>query len=859
MGGKPSYEELERKLRKIERDSAKRKEAEKALKESEERARRQRAAIADLVQDPSVAAGEMPEAVRRITETLSKTMEVGRASVRLLSEDASELQCFSLFEGEKGKHSKGAVFKTSFFPSYFQALLAESRIVANRAREDPRTCELTGPYLAPMGIASLLDAGIQIEGKLVGVFSLETVGEARQWQPDEEAFAATAAAMVAQIIANDRRRRAEAALRAKTEELDRYFTSSLDLLCIADTDGYFRRLNSEWERTLGYSLEDLENKRFMDFVHPDDRDATLAVAAKLQRQSPILNFENRYRCKDGSYRWIEWRSLPAGKLIYAAARDITERKRAETELRESERRMAQIIEFLPDATFVIDMEGKVTAWNRGMETLTGLRSADMAGKGGFAYAVPFYGKPRPVLIDLAMKPDPEIAATYVTYHQDGERLLSETYLPDFMDRGPTWLWNTASPLHDPEGRIVGAIESIRDITHHKNAEEEGERLQAQLNQAQRMESVGRLAGGVAHDFNNMLQAILGHTELALGHVEPGGPVAGDLQEIRKSAERSADLVRQLLAFARRQTISPKVLDLNNTVEGTLKMLQRLIGEDIDLAWLPERGLWRVKVDPGQIDQILANLAVNARDAIEGVGKLTIETGNVFLDKTYCIDHAGFVPGEYVLLAVSDNGAGMAKEALEHLFEPFFTTKEVGKGTGLGLATVYGIVKQNDGFINVYSEPGRGTTFKIYLPRHRAGSSQESRESRSEPAPRGQETVLLVEDEPAILEMITKMLERQGYTVLAARTPGEAVRLAGEHPSEIHLLVTDVVMPEMNGRELAKRLLSLHPRLKKLFMSGYTANVIAHHGVLDEAVHFLQKPFSMKDLASKVRDTIDAES
>jgi CheY-like chemotaxis protein len=371
-----------------------------------------------------------------------------------------------------------------------------------------------------------------------------------------------------------------------------------------------------------------------------------------------------------------------------------------------------------------------------------------------------------------------------------------------------------------------------------------------------MESVGRLAGGVAHDFNNMLGAILGYTELGMLGVSPTDPTYGTLKDIQKAAQRSADLTRQLLAFARKQTVAPKVLDLNDTLEGMLNMLRRLIGENIDLEWLPSKDLGRVRIDPSQIEQLLANLCVNARDAIPNTGKITVETGAVTFDKTDCAGHVGMVPGKYVLLAVSDNGRGMDAETLSHLFEPFFTTKEVGKGTGLGLATVYGMVKQNNGFIDVHSEPGRGTTFKIYLPRNTAETGRTRMKDAAQPAARGHETILLVEDEPMILDITTKMLERQGYTVQAAATPGEAIRLAREHAGEIHLLMTDVVMPEMNGRDLARDLLSLYPNLKRLFMSGYTADVIAHHGVLDEGVEFIQKPFSVQALAVKVREVLD---
>jgi CheY-like chemotaxis protein len=370
-----------------------------------------------------------------------------------------------------------------------------------------------------------------------------------------------------------------------------------------------------------------------------------------------------------------------------------------------------------------------------------------------------------------------------------------------------------------------------------------------------MESVGRLAGGIAHDFNNMLGILLGNTEMAIELVDPELPVHAHLREIRKAINRSADLVQQLLAFARKQTISPKVINLNDTVEGMLKMIRRLIGEDIDLAWHPGAGLWSLNMDSSQIDQILANLCVNARDAIGGIGQVTIETGNVILDEDYCRHNPGMIPGDYVLLDVSDDGCGMDEEVLGKLFDPFFTTKDVGKGTGLGLPTVYGIVKQNRGFVDVCSEPGHGSTFRIYLPRHGGEVVEEQKRGTDQPLPGGNETVLLVEDEPMLLNLGKDMLERLGYTVLPAVAPAEALRIAGEHAGEIHLLITDVVMPEINGRDLAVKLSAFYPDVKRLFMSGYTADLIAEHGVLDEGVQFIQKPFSMKDLAAKVRESL----
>ena len=413
-------------------------------------------------------------------------------------------------------------------------------------------------------------------------------------------------------------------------------------------------------------------------------------------------------------------------------------------------------------------------------------------------------------------------------------------------------------LNEMAGDLAYALYFQKMEQDRRKSETRRISLEAQLIQAQKLESVGRLAGGVAHDFNNMISVITGYAEMVMQQLGKDHSVYGDLNEIITAAHRSANITRQLLAFARKQTISPKVLDLNETVGDLLKMLKRLIGEDIDLAWQPSQDLWPLIVDPSQVDQILANLCVNARDAITGVGKITIETGNVTFDEGYCQDHAGFVPGDYVLLAVSDNGYGMSREVLGLIFEPFFTTKEEGRGTGLGLATVYGIIRQNNGFVNVYSELGHGTTFKIYIPRYfgdaRPGAPM--RRQTQIQANRG-ETVLVVEDDPTLLRLTQKMLEKLNYTVLAADNHGTATALAQQHPGKIHLLISDVIMPEMNGRDLADRLLAVRPEMKVLFMSGYTANVIAHHGVLKEGVNFIQKPFSMEELGRRMREVLDA--
>ena len=455
------------------------------------------------------------------------------------------------------------------------------------------------------------------------------------------------------------------------------------------------------------------------------------------------------------------------------------------------------------------------------------------------------------------------------YHPEDQKIISEAFRravekgesydlelrlrPE--NRAVQWVRTIGRPeMH--EGRVVRVLGNIIDITARIKAEEEREGIQGQLLQAQKLESVGRLAGGVAHDYNNMLSVIAGYTELALERVAPDSELHADLKEIQAAAKRSIDITRQLLAFARKQTIDPQVVDLNELVESILRMLRRLIGEEVELVWYPGKHLWAVEMDPAQVDQILANLCVNARDAIDGVGKVTIETGNAVCDDAWCNANAGSRPGEFVVLTVSDDGSGMDKETLGRIFEPFFTTKGVTEGTGLGLATIYGIVQQNKGFINVHSAPGQGTTFKIHLPRHAADPAAAEMETEVQPSVGHGESVLVVEDEPAIMKMTQALLQRLGYRVFAVGSPSQALQLAKTHTDDIDLLVTDVVMPEMNGRDLAHQMNSLYPNMKTLYMSGYTADVIAHRGVLEKGLNFIQKPFSIKDLSVQVRATLD---
>ncbi len=470
-----------------------------------------------------------------------------------------------------------------------------------------------------------------------------------------------------------------------------------------------------------------------------------------------------------------------------------------------------------------------------------------------------------VWVDCLRERKPVVHNDYASLpHQKGlppghTPVIRELVVPVLKKDKVAAILGVGNKLIDYDDGDVETVAYLAEVVYHvietKQSEAEKEKIRSQLQQALKMESVGRLAGGVAHDFNNMLSVILGNAEMALEHDKKHSTITLELEEIKAAALRSADLTRQLLAFARKQTAVPKVINLNHAIEGMLKMLRRLIGEDMQLAWLPQAGLAAIFIDPSQVDQILANLCVNSRDAIRGVGKIIIETGSISLNAEYCRDNPGFVPGEYTMLSFSDNGSGIPKEHLNHIFEPFFTTKKQGEGTGLGLAMIYGIVKQNHGFIKVYSEVGQGTTFRIYLPQY-SGKTEEVAHAEELIIPQGQgELILLVEDETVILEMNIRMLERLGYRVLATDSAHEAIVLAKEHKDQLQILLTDIIMPEMNGHDLAKTIWQTNPDLKCLFMSGYTANVIAQQGFLPEGIHFLQKPFMKKDLAIKLHQIL----
>ncbi len=530
------------------------------------------------------------------------------------------------------------------------------------------------------------------------------------------------------------------------------------------------------------------------------------------------------------------RLAPAVRRALEEAAERASRKQAEDSLRRSEERFRRVFEESPVGMVLFGADYCIINANQAFCQMVGRSREELLGTR---------------LLDLTHADDRSASLEQVEKLFLGE-LSSSQLETRYLARDNRIVWGhvTSSLLQDSSRRLLLGLGVVQDITERKNLEE-------QFRQAQKMEAIGRLAGGVAHDFNNLLGVIMGYSELALMQLGPKGDLRDLLNQILKAGERAASLTRQLLAFSRKQILEPRVLDLNTLLNDLEKMLKRVIGEDIDLITRLQKDLGRVKADQGQLEQIVMNLVVNARDAMPKGGRLTLETANVLLDEGYARHRHPVQPGPYVMLAVSDTGAGMTPEVQARIFEPFFTTKGMGKGTGLGLATVYGIVKQSGGYIWVYSEPGQGSTFKIYLPRVEE-LAEKAHQAGTAASPRGTETVLVVEDEEEVRELVVKSLQKYGYQVLATGDVDRAVKLAEEHAGPIHLLMTDVVLPKMGGRDLARCLKGLRPDLKVLYTSGYTDDAIVHHGVLEPGVAFLQKPFALSSLARKVREVLDAE-
>ena len=644
-------------------------------------------------------------------------------------------------------------------------------------------------------------------------------------------------------------------LRQSEERFRRIFDLSPVPMVLLDGSGRLLEINRQFVRTLGYTADDmttLDEWWLRAYPDPDVRGEVKkkwfdSIEKAIRSDGTVGPVEACIKVKDGSEHIMMVSAAMIGQTMLASFSDITDIRRSQEALRTSERRYAEALAATSDAIWEWD---PIT--NR---MYFSPRWYEMLGFAGGGNAMSFEEW------RSLIHPD-DVRSTIDLIQGSLLAIGGSGYSVDYRirHRDGSWRWIRARGnvvTRSGIGTPTLFSGTNTDITAQKFAEDENRRLQAQMQQNQKIESVGRLAGGVAHDFNNMLGVILGYTELALRQVPENEKLHAQLTQIRKAAERSAELTRQLLAFARQQTAEPKVLDLNATVTGMLKLLQRLIGEDIDLAWKPCGGKLTLRIDPSQVDQILANLCVNARDAIKDTGAIVIRTSTVHLDEDEASSIPEAAPGNYVVLTVEDTGCGMDRETQSKIFEPFFTTKKVGEGTGLGLATIYGIVVQNRGFIRVDSEIGKGSSFMIYLPRFDGEESRAS-EQKTDPVLEGKgETILIVEDDPRMLDATCALLEQLGYPFLAAASPAEAMKLAEENAGRISLLMTDVIMPGTNGRELSRKARELIPSLKCLFMSGYTANIISTHGVLDEGVAFIQKPFTLAELGRKIRQTLDA--
>ncbi len=633
------------------------------------------------------------------------------------------------------------------------------------------------------------------------------------------------------------------------ESLFKSLVQSLpDLFWMKDTDGVFLACNRLVEDLFGASERDIIGKTDHDFVDKETADGFRLHDKKvLESGAPAKNEEWVTFKSDGHTALLETTKTPfydrEGNLIgvFGLGHDITESHKAQ--------------EKLQDYIFLMKEMGraaKVGGWEFDVETGEGSWTEEIA-------------------LIHEMAPEKQTSRDVgLTYYTDESRnhltnaisTSIETGLPYSLELEmitPSGVHKSVRSIGYPyikNGKVAKIRGSFQDITEEKAVQQEKQKLEHQLNQARKMESIGRLAGGVAHDFNNMLGVIQGYTEMILEESRSNPTMHEAIVQIKQATERSVNLTGQLLAFSRQQSVQPRVLDVNSSIEKMISMLRLLIGESVSLIWIPGSDAGSIKIDPSQLDQILVNLCANARDAIHAAGKIIIETDLIEIDETFHPEDPSIQSGTYVLICVSDDGAGIEREVLEKMFEPFFTTKEVGAGTGLGLASIYGIVKQNNGIINVYSEKGEGTAFKVYLPLSESSDSAGQVQGELKPSQGNKETILLVEDEAIIRDMTLKMLGNLGYEVLPAATPGDALDIAADESIRIDLLMTDVIMPEMNGRDLAAKLKELRPGQKCLYMSGYTSNIINGQGIREESFCFLQKPFTRAELSVKVKEALE---
>ncbi len=694
----------------------------------------------------------------------------------------------------------------------------------------------------------MLSVPLISKDQVIGVLHLRTTKPNAYTEKDLK-LAERVGHQIAGAIANAHlfaeRKQAEEALQTERQRFQILSEHAPFGMLVIDKDGTFRYINPKFRELFGYHLKDIpDGKTWFRKAYPDPTYRHNVISSWINDLKIFAPGEKRPRvytvtCKDGTAKIVNFIpvQLETGENL-VTCEDITEHMRFEETLRESEERYRTLFEGSRDAVYITTQEGRFVDFNQSF-------------------------------LDLFVYDKEELAALHAqeTYahpedrHKFQQEIEKKGFVSDYevklqkKDKKEMDCLLTASVRRDNDGTILGYQGILRDITERKRAEQEMKTLEEQLRQSQKMEAIGRLAGGIAHDFNNMLTIIKGYSQLSLSELKEDHPLRENLEGIQKATDRATGLIRKILAFSRRQVMEMNVLDLNILLIDLDKLLRRIIGEDIELVTVLAEDLGRVKVDPGQIEQVILNLAVNAKDAMLNGGKLTIETANAQLDEAYARSHIAVIPGRYVMFSMSDTGVGMSPDVRERIFEPFFTTKDKDKGTGLGLSTVYGIVKQSGGNIWVYSELNQGTTFKIYLPREEE-PLEEIREKRvEEELPYGSETVLVVEDEEELRKLAVQILQKQGYKVLEAPQGDEALLISQKYEGPIHLLITDVVMPGMSGRDLSERLTPLRPEIKTLYMSGHTNSAIIHHGVLEPGVNLLQKPFTPEALVRKVHGVL----
>lgn len=888
-------------------DITERKLTEQGLNASRIRMQRQNKVLNQLNSQHKLFGESFEDATREIIEISAHTLEVESVSVWMYSEDRSKLRVVDLYEWAANRHITDVEISASDYPIFFRAMQEDAAIVIPDVYSDPRTVELLGTYLLGNGITSALSAPIRLDGKVVGVISHGHVATRREWTLDEQNFAGSMADVLSMLLEANKRRVAEDDLR-RHKQLYKSLIDSIEGIvweALAGTLNY-SFISRQAERLLGYPVEMWidEPDFWAEHLHPDDRDRVTSFCAEATRRRENHEIDYRMIAADGRVVWLhDVVTVDASDKDNVRLRgvmvDITESKQAAASLAEANERAifeyVRLLERLADLgqqlgsarelksifraisnfavnsvpcscllVFLYDEEAKtrkaVYGWYNGDEVDLSALQAVPVGGGAAGRAIK---QGEVIVVDDYLTSTGKSPRIYVGYDEDTRDPRSCVVAPmKVMGRvigvvevqsyeRAAYTEEHATAMRMAANLTANAIENVRLF--------EAEQMRAeQLRQSQRLESVGRLAGGIAHDFNNMLTAINGFSDLTLRKMPEGDPLRGNLLEIRKAGTRSAELTQQLLAFSRRQMLHPRVIDLNQTVNDTSVLLERLIGEDVELCLALSPDIGNVQADPGQITQVIMNLAVNSRDAMPKGGKITIETANQDLDQDYLADHADMPAGSYVMLAVSDTGSGMSPEVQKHIFEPFFTTKPMGHGTGLGLATVYGIVKQSGGYIWAYSEVGQGAVIKVYLPRMNAEADKVPAVSTSLEDLHGDETILLVEDEEIVRRLAKKILETCGYTVIEAMDGAEAVEICRQTDRNIDLLLTDVVMPKMSGRQLVQELAGIRPELTVLFMSGYTDDSIVRHGVIESGENFIQKPFTFNALAGKIRVMLDQE-